>query len=127
MKKYAILALCLVLTTALLVGCGCTNQNMDNANTSAPTVLPTNEEVWDNTNAATSQPTTSATTATDSIVPSGTIDHGNGPLEDSTTNGASGSNETNGINGNNGTNETNTTTATDGTVTGRTRQAIPNG
>ena len=47
MKTFAILALTLLLTAAAMTGCGCTNQNMDN--TSAPTVLPTNEEIWDNT------------------------------------------------------------------------------
>ena len=51
MKTFAALALTLVLTAATLVGCGCTNQKMDN--TSAPTVLPTNEEIWNSTEATT--------------------------------------------------------------------------
>ena len=59
MKTFVALALTLVLTAACLVGCGCTNQKMDN--TSAPTVLPTNEEIWNSTE-ATTRPTTEATT-----------------------------------------------------------------
>jgi hypothetical protein len=51
MKTFVSLALTLVLTAATLVGCGCTNQKMDN--TSAPTVLPTNEEIWNSTEATT--------------------------------------------------------------------------
>lgn len=62
MKPFATLALALVLTASLLVGCGCTNQNMDD--TSAPTVLPTNEEIWESTE-ATTRYTTEATTATE--------------------------------------------------------------
>lgn len=88
MKKYTCLALALVLTTGLLVGCGCTNQKMDN--TSAPTVLPTNEEIWNSTE-ATTRSTTEATTH--STEPSSTIDRGNGPLEDDMT-GSTGSTET---------------------------------
>ena len=60
MKTFVALALTLVLTAATLVGCGCTNQNMDN--TSAPTVLPTNEEIWNSTEAT--RNTTEATTNT---------------------------------------------------------------
>jgi len=63
MKTFVALALTLVLTAATLVGCGCTNQNMDN--TSAPTVLPTNEEIWNSTE-ATTRNTTEATTMTES-------------------------------------------------------------
>jgi len=47
MKTFVTLALALVLTASCLVGCGCTNQNMDI--TTAPTVLPTNEEIWNST------------------------------------------------------------------------------
>lgn len=86
MKKYAYLALTLVLTAALLVGCGCTNRKMDN--TSAPTVLPTNEEVWETTREtthATTEATIPATTDHISGNTHETIDHGNGPLEDNTT------------------------------------------
>ena len=49
MKTFAAIALTMVLTAATLVGCGCTNQNMD----STPTVLPTNEEIWNSTEATT--------------------------------------------------------------------------
>ncbi len=62
MKPFATLALALVLTASLLVGCGCTNQNMDD--TSAPTVLPTNEEIWESTEATTRYTTEAATTET---------------------------------------------------------------
>lgn len=63
MKTFVTLALMLVLTAAMLVGCGCTNQNKDN--TSAPTVLPTNEEIWNSTETTTGY-TTEATTMTGS-------------------------------------------------------------
>ena len=62
MKTFVSLALTLVLTAATLVGCGCTNQKMDN--TSAPTVLPTNEEIWNSTE-ATTRYTTESTLMTD--------------------------------------------------------------
>ena len=64
MKPFVTLALTLVLTASMLVGCGCTNQNMDS--TSAPTVLPTNEEVWDTTETtrATTESTVANTTET---------------------------------------------------------------
>lgn len=102
MRRYALMILCLVLTAAALTGCGCTNRKMDNA--SAPTVLPTNEEVWESTHPsaeATTHPSTTPTTmATEHTEPSGTIDHGNGPLEDPTL-------------------------ATDNTVEGRARNSMP--
>ena len=59
MKTFVTLALALVLTASCLVGCGCTNQNMDI--TTAPTVLPTNEEIWNSTESTTGN-TTAATT-----------------------------------------------------------------
>ena len=62
MKPFVSLALTLVLTASMLVGCGCTNQNMDT--TSAPTVLPTNEEIWNSTE-STTRSTTEATTMTE--------------------------------------------------------------
>ena len=62
MKTFVALALTLVLTAAILVGCGCTNQNMDN--TSAPTVLPTNEEIWNSTE-STTRSTTESTRMTE--------------------------------------------------------------
>ena len=89
MKKIGFLALTLVLTAGVLAACGCTNQNMDN--TSMPTVLPTNEENW------TTTATTPATTPTESSAANGgnpgsnglttapTVDHGNGPLDNTTT------------------------------------------
>ena len=88
MKKYAILAFCLVLTVSMMVGCGCTNSKGKDMTT--PTVLPTNEEVWDTTEPATratTQPTTAPTvTPSDAAtVPTETADRGNGPLEDTTT------------------------------------------
>jgi hypothetical protein len=66
MKTLLSMMLVLVLTASLFVGCGCTNQNMDS--TSAPTVLPTNEEVWDTTESATRatvEPTTNTTIVTE--------------------------------------------------------------
>ena len=59
MKTFLTLALTLVLTASLFVGCGCTNQKMDGNN---PTVLPTNEEIWDTTE--TTKYTTESTTST---------------------------------------------------------------
>ena len=59
MKTLLSMILVLVLTASLLVGCGCTNQKMDS--TSAPTVLPTNEEIWTK---ETTHTTTDATTNT---------------------------------------------------------------
>lgn len=80
MKKYALLALALVLTASLLAGCGCTNQNM--GNTSAPTVLPTNDEVWNTTQSTTATTLPTMTQSTEQT--HATIDRGNGPLEDPT-------------------------------------------
>ena len=62
MKTLMTLALTLILTASLLMGCGCTNQKMDS--TSAPTVLPTNEEVWDTTESTTKATTQSTTNPT---------------------------------------------------------------
>jgi uncharacterized protein YcfL len=58
MKSILTLALTLVLTASLLVGCGCTNRNIDKM--TQPTVLPTNEEIWNTTE--TTRPTTAMTT-----------------------------------------------------------------
>ena len=60
MKTLLTIMLTLVLTASCLVGCGYTNQKMDS--TTAPTVLPTNEEIWNTTE--TSRATTEATTNT---------------------------------------------------------------
>lgn len=103
MKRYATLALCLVLTATMFVGCGCTNRKMDNATTA--TVLPTNEEVWESTAATTHATTETTISPSDHATePSSTVDHGNGPLEDTT----------------------HATTATEGTVEGRARTVVPN-
>ena len=83
MKTLATIALTLVLTASLLVGCGCTNRN---DNTPAPTVLPTNEELWDTTE-ATTRATTESTTApmtTDSTADA-TDTTGTGGMMDNTT------------------------------------------
>lgn len=77
MKKYSILALTLVLTAALLVGCGCTNTTTMET-TSAPTNMPTTHATTEPTTEMTTMPTTMATQ------PSETIDNGNGPLTDAT-------------------------------------------
>lgn len=82
MKKCTCLALALVLTAGLLVGCGCTGKKMEP--TVAPTVLPTNEEIWNSTQ-ATTRATTEPTRTTEDMVPGTTIDRGNGPLEDDMT------------------------------------------
>ena len=83
MKKYAYFALVFVLTAALFTGCGCTNRDMNN--TSEPTVLPTNEENWTNTEATTEMTTVPTTAATEPSNTNETIDNGNGPMEDGTT------------------------------------------
>lgn len=77
MKTFVTLALTLVLTAATLVGCGCTNQNMDN--TSAPTVLPTNEEIWSST-----QTTTQNTMETGTMTESTNITETTGETTEST-------------------------------------------
>ena len=71
MKTFVILSLTMVLTAACLMGCGCTNQNMDN--TSAPTVLPTNEEIWNSTE-TTARQTTETTAATEATTGSTTAE-----------------------------------------------------
>lgn len=93
MKKFTIFALVFVLTGALMMGCGCTNQDMPNT---VPTVLPTNEEVMPTTR-ATTEATTEATTAstTTPTETNETIDRGNGPLEN-TTNATEATGETSG-------------------------------
>lgn len=96
MKKYSILAVSLVLTAALFAGCGCTNQ--DPARNTVPTTMPTTMPTT-----ATTEATTAATTEHTAPSTDATIDHGNGPLE-----------------------ETNTTGATESTAAGRSRQSTPN-
>lgn len=84
MKQYASVLTALVLTASLFTGCGCTNQNMDT--TSAPTVLPTNEEVWTNetTTAPTTRATTEATMPSSGDTTESGMGNGNGALEDTT-------------------------------------------
>ena len=82
MKKYSMLAIVLVLTASIFVGCGCTNQDMTNT---VPTVLPTNEEVMPTTRATTAPTTAPTTEATAPTVTTETIDRGNGPIDDMTT------------------------------------------
>ena len=63
MKTLLSMMLVWVLTASLFVGCGCTNQKMDNNTT--PTVLPTNEEIWTTeTTRATTESTTNTTHST---------------------------------------------------------------
>ncbi len=112
MKKITILALTLVLTAALFVGCGCTNSNAGNAST--PTGM-TEPMPTISTTAPTTKPTTMPTQ------PSTQSDSGNGALEDPT--GASDPTATTGENtmprenaGNGG-----------GSVEGRARGVVPHG
>ena len=74
MKKYAIFALCLVLTVSLLAGCGCTAQDNNTSDMPSATdpILPTNiPETTVPTEPATRPATQPATEATDaSTMPS---------------------------------------------------------
>lgn len=88
MKPFASLLMSLVLTTAMLTGCGCTNRN---AGATTPTTMqPTTEMTTTPTTAAT-EATTAPTTnqGTDE-----TINHGNGPLVDESTGAAESTTET---------------------------------
>ena len=76
MKKYSILALSLVLTACLFAGCR--SKKPDMTPTSLPTVAPTTQA----TTAPTTAPTVPSTAAT--TEPKETIDHGNGPRDEST-------------------------------------------
>ena len=114
MKTLATIALTLVLTASLLVGCGCTNRN---DNTPAPTVLPTNEELWDTTE-ATTRATTESTTAPMTTDGTETTTNGNGGngIMDNTT-------ETGGImEGSNGTAD-----VTEGPMSRSARRMMPGG
>ena len=115
MKTFVTLALTLVLAAAMLVGCGCTNRNTDN--TSAPTVLPTNEELW-NTTESTTRATTESTTAPMTTDGTETTTNGNGGngIMDNTT-------ETGGImEGSNGTAD-----VTEGPMSRSARRMMPGG
>ena len=90
MKLFASLFMSLVLTTAMLTGCGCTNRNA--GVTTPSTMLPTTEMTTTPTTAATettTAPTTNPTPGTDE-----TINHGNGPLVDESTGAAESTTET---------------------------------
>ena len=111
MKTLATIALTLVLTASLLVGCGCTNRNN---NDTAPTVLPTNEELWESTE-ATTRATTESTTA---------------PMTTESTMGATGgmdtTTETGGImDGGIMEGTTGTTDGTEGALSRRARRMMP--
>lgn len=85
MKKSCILVLALVLTVAVLTGCGCRNSKpLD----TVPTTMP-KPETTAPTTAATTAPTTEPTRNTDAT--NSTIDNGNGPLPTDST-GAAGEN-----------------------------------
>ena len=79
MKSFASLFMSLVLTAAMLTGCGCTNRNMDV--TTAPTMLPTIDTTP--STAATEMPTVPTNDATHNT--DETINHGNGPLTEDGT------------------------------------------
>ena len=80
MKSFATLFTSLVLTAAMLTGCGCTNRNVDK--TTPTTLIPTTE--------MTTAPTTQAAETTHPTETFGstdeTINHGNGPLVEDGTN-----------------------------------------
>ena len=80
MKSFATLFTSLVLTAAMLTGCGCTNRNVDK--TTPTTLIPTTE--------MTTAPTTQATETIHPTETFGstdeTINHGNGPLVEDGTN-----------------------------------------
>ena len=115
MKTFVTLAVTLVLTAFLLMGCGCTNRNTDN--TSAPTVLPTNEELWDTTEAttrATTESTTMPTTTDSSTDATGGMNgSGNGGMDNDAGNGGSMDSTTG------------TTTETEGALSRSARRMMP--
>ena len=90
MKKYSMLTMTLVLTAALFTGCGCRNGRVE-PTTTMPTVLPTVTEttvpVTEAPHEATTLPPEKDTTTHE------TIDHGNGPIENGTTNATENTNE----------------------------------
>lgn len=80
MKKYTTLALVLVLTACLFAGCR--SKSNDMTPTSMPTILPTTEMTTAPTSVPTQASTAPSTAATE---PSETIDHGNGPRDDTSS------------------------------------------
>ena len=81
MKAFASLFMSLVISAAMLTGCGCTNRN--GAVTTPTTLLPTIEETTGPTQV------TTAPTQTDE-----TVNHGNGPLVEESTGATGASGET---------------------------------
>ena len=85
MKSFATLFTSLVLTAAMLTGCGCTNRNVDK--TTPTTLIPT---TLIPTTEMTTAPTTQAAETTHPTETFGstdeTINHGNGPLVEDGTN-----------------------------------------
>ena len=79
MKTFASLFTSLVLTAAMLTGCGCTNRN--GGMTAPSTMLPTTEE----TTMTTSRPTEMTTEPTGVTGTDETVNHGNGPLVEEST------------------------------------------
>ena len=80
MKSLFAIVMTIVLTAALLTGCGCTNRNIEN--TSDPTVLPTNEEIWNTTETTvpittTTEPTMNTTHETRDNTTASTENSGN--------------------------------------------------
>lgn len=73
MKKYVIVGLTMILAVTMLVGCGCTRQDM------TPATIPTTTPV---PSTAATVPTTRVTTAP--TTPATTVPHGNGALETTT-------------------------------------------
>lgn len=82
MKALASLLTSLVLTAAMLTGCGCTNRNMDN--TPPTSLLPSSEATTAPSTAAT-ETTTMPTMESTQTSSEPTINHGNGPLVDEST------------------------------------------
>lgn len=78
MKSFASLMMSLVLTAAMLTGCGCTNRNA--GMTPPTTLLPTTEETTMPTAAPTQTTAPADTGETDE-----TVNHGNGPLVEEST------------------------------------------
>ena len=122
MKTLVTLAVTLVLTASLLMGCGCTNRNNDN--TSAPTVLPTNEELWDSTEATTRATTMPTTTDSSTDAAGGMNGSGNGGMDNSTGSGGTMSGAS-GENGGSMDSTTGTTTETEGALSRSARRMMP--
>lgn len=90
MKTLASLFASFVLTAAMLTGCGCTNRN---AGMTTPTTMAPTTEM---TTVPTTAPTEGSTEPSAANGTDETINHGNGPLEESTIPSESTSEPTNG-------------------------------